>query len=88
MGSRLPDYFNGGGPTNYTMNAPSGPMLDFLKQVEIVRGPASSLYGSDAIGGVVGYLTLNPKTSPRATRATGSGFAEAISVPATRCPAA
>ncbi|MEN9486218.1 MAG: hypothetical protein RJB37_4098, partial [Pseudomonadota bacterium] len=33
-------YFNGGGPTNYTMNAPSGPMLDFLKQVEIVRGPA------------------------------------------------
>lgn len=60
-GVRLPDYFNGGGPTNYTMNAPSGPMIDFLRQVEIVRGPASSLYGSDAIGGVVGYLTLNPE---------------------------
>lgn len=60
-GVRLPDYFNGGGPTNYTMNAPSGPMIDFLRQVEIVRGPASSLYGSDAIGGIVGYLTLNPE---------------------------
>lgn len=64
-GVRLPDYFNGGGPTNYTMNAPSGPMTDFLRQVEIVRGPASSLYGSDAIGGVVGYLTLNPEDIAR-----------------------
>ena len=59
-GVRLPDYYNGGGPTNYTMNAGSAPMLDFLNRVEIVRGPASSLYGSDALGGVVGYMTLNP----------------------------
>lgn len=59
-GVRLPDYYNGGGPTNYTMNAGSAPMLDFLNRLEIVRGPASSLYGSDALGGVVGYLTLNP----------------------------
>lgn len=59
-GVRLPDYYNGGGPTNYTMNAASAPMPDFMRQVEIVRGPASSLYGSDALGGVVGYITLNP----------------------------
>ncbi len=59
-GVRLPDYYNGGGPTNYTMNAGSAPMLDFLNRVEVVRGPASSLYGSDALGGVVGYMTLNP----------------------------
>jgi len=59
-GVRLPDYYNGGGPTNYTMNAGSAPMLDFLNRVEVVRGPASSLYGSDALGGVVGYRTLNP----------------------------
>jgi hemoglobin/transferrin/lactoferrin receptor protein len=70
-GVRLPDYFNGGGPTNYTMNAPSGPMLDFLKQVEIVRGPASSLYGSDAIGGVVGYLTLNPEDIAKGDKSYG-----------------
>ncbi|BCX69228.1 MULTISPECIES: TonB-dependent hemoglobin/transferrin/lactoferrin family receptor [Pseudomonas] len=31
--------------------------LDTVKQVEIIRGPASSLYGSDAIGGAVSYLT-------------------------------
>ena len=31
--------------------------LDSMKQVEIIRGPASSLYGSDAIGGAVSFLT-------------------------------
>jgi hemoglobin/transferrin/lactoferrin receptor protein len=34
--------------------------VDSLKRVEIVRGAASSLYGSDAIGGVVSYLTKDP----------------------------
>lgn len=59
-GVRMPDFYNSGGPTNFTMSAPLGTSLDFLKRVEILRGPASSLYGSDAIGGVVGYLTLDP----------------------------
>jgi hemoglobin/transferrin/lactoferrin receptor protein len=59
-GIRLPSFYNGGGPTNFTMNAPLGTPLEFLKRVEVLRGPASSLYGSDAIGGVVGYLTLDP----------------------------
>lgn len=59
-GVRLPNFYNGGGPTNFTMNAPMGPSLEFLRRAEILRGPASSLYGSDAIGGVVGYLTLEP----------------------------
>jgi hemoglobin/transferrin/lactoferrin receptor protein len=31
--------------------------LDAMKSVEIIRGPASSLYGSDAIGGAVSFLT-------------------------------
>jgi hemoglobin/transferrin/lactoferrin receptor protein len=34
--------------------------LDTLKAVEIVRGPASSLYGSDALGGVVSFVTKDP----------------------------
>jgi hemoglobin/transferrin/lactoferrin receptor protein len=34
--------------------------LDSLKRVEILRGPSSSLYGSDALGGVVTYLTKDP----------------------------
>lgn len=32
----------------------------FLRRVEFLRGPASSLYGSDAIGGVVAMTTLAP----------------------------
>lgn len=59
-GVRMPDFYNSGGPTNFTMNAPVGTSIDFLRRVEILRGSASSLYGSDAIGGVVGYLTLDP----------------------------
>lgn len=34
--------------------------LDFVQRVEILRGPASALYGSDAIGGVVRLQTLDP----------------------------
>ncbi|MCX8146117.1 MAG: TonB-dependent hemoglobin/transferrin/lactoferrin family receptor [Azovibrio sp.] len=59
-GYRLPDFYNGGGATNFTMSATPGVMPDFLRQAEIVRGPASSLYGSDALGGVVGFVTLDP----------------------------
>ncbi|MFZ5509787.1 MAG: TonB-dependent hemoglobin/transferrin/lactoferrin family receptor [Pseudomonadota bacterium] len=59
-GVRLPDFRDGGGPTNFTLSAPLTASTDFLKRVEILRGPASSLYGSDAMGGVVGYLTLDP----------------------------
>lgn len=59
-GVRLGDFYNGGGPTNFTLSSSPTAMPDFLKRVEIVRGAASSLYGSDAIGGVVGYVTLDP----------------------------
>jgi len=33
---------------------------ELIKQVEILRGPASSTYGSDAIGGVVSFITKKP----------------------------
>ena len=33
----------------------------FVDRVEVLRGPASSLYGSDAIGGVVAMTTLTPE---------------------------
>lgn len=55
----MPDYYNGGGPTNFTMSSPLGASAEFLKRVEVLRGPASSLYGSDAMGGVVGFITLD-----------------------------
>lgn len=34
---------------------------EIIKRVEILRGPASALYGSSAIGGVVSYYTLDPE---------------------------
>ena len=34
--------------------------LDSVSRAEIVRGPASALYGSDALGGVVSFITPTP----------------------------
>lgn len=36
------------------------PEIDLIKHVEILNGPASTLYGSDAIGGVVAITTWDP----------------------------
>lgn len=56
---RLPDFYRFSiGPFN---TVPRNFVdLDSLKRVEILRGPSSSLYGSDALGGVVSYLTKDP----------------------------
>src|SRR3990172_1691208 len=56
-GIRVPDGFSFG-----SFAAPSRDLvdLDLLSRVEILRGPASSLYGSDALGGVVIYTTVDP----------------------------
>ncbi|MDM1707235.1 TonB-dependent hemoglobin/transferrin/lactoferrin family receptor [Thiopseudomonas alkaliphila] len=35
--------------------------LDTVKQVEIIRGPASSLYGSDALGGAVSFVSKDAR---------------------------
>ncbi|MDX1569435.1 MAG: TonB-dependent hemoglobin/transferrin/lactoferrin family receptor [Xanthomonadales bacterium] len=34
---------------------------EFIQRVEILRGPASTLYGSDAIGGIAAFHTWNPE---------------------------
>lgn len=34
--------------------------IDSMKQVEILKGPASTLYGSDALGGAVAFTTKDP----------------------------
>lgn len=70
-GIRLPDYRNGGGPTNHTVNTPLPTETAFLKRAEVLRGPASSLYGSDALGGVVGFVTLEPADLLQEGRTTG-----------------
>ncbi len=43
---------------------------DAIQRIEIVRGPMSALYGSEALGGVINIITKNPQ-SPRETTLTG-----------------
>lgn len=39
--------------------------LSMIKQIEVIKGPASSLYGSEAMGGIVNVITKDPANSPR-----------------------
>ncbi len=36
-----------------------------IEQVEIIRGPLSTLYGSEAMGGVINIITKDPRLAPR-----------------------
>src|SRR6185503_1217483 len=49
---------------------------NMLERVEVLYGPASTLYGSDALGGVVHFRSKQPKLSmSKKTLATGTAFA-------------
>ncbi|MBL8837277.1 MAG: TonB-dependent hemoglobin/transferrin/lactoferrin family receptor [Alphaproteobacteria bacterium] len=69
-GVRVPDFPGTNiGPGTYTRDFVD---LDVVRRLEIVRGPASALYGSDAIGGVVSYVTLDPTDILARTGRNGS----------------
>jgi len=42
----------------------SGIPQSLIERVEIVKGPASTLYGSEAVGGLINIITKNPSTAP------------------------
>lgn len=50
IGDIYPNYY-GSGQSGFI------PPVDAIKRVEVVRGPMSTLYGSDAMGGVINIIT-------------------------------
>ncbi|CAM3087435.1 TonB-dependent hemoglobin/transferrin/lactoferrin family receptor [Vibrio rarus] len=58
-GSSQPGSFDGG-PYGFINSSGITIDPDMLKSVEIIKGAASSLHGSDAIGGVVAFETKDP----------------------------
>lgn len=42
----------------------SGIPNSLVERIEIVKGPASSLYGSEAVGGLINIITKNPMNAP------------------------
>lgn len=61
-------------PTSTDDEALLGDLLaNNIRQIEVLRGPQSTLYGSDAIGGVANILTRLGGDSPFAANATAEG---------------
>jgi outer membrane receptor for ferrienterochelin and colicins len=43
----------------------SGIPNSLIERIEIVKGPASSLYGSEAVGGLINIITKSPQNAPK-----------------------
>lgn len=54
--------------------------LESVDRVEIVRGPMSTLYGSDALGGVINIITRKGSGRPTATLAVEAGSYGTVNV--------
>lgn len=67
VGSIYPNNF-GGGQFSYL------PPLDAVERIEVVRGPMSTLYGSDAMGGVVNIITRKVGTEWNSSLTYGGTF--------------
>jgi len=58
-GSRILVLENGSRLEDYSWSDEDGPSVEtgFVRRVEVIRGPASVLYGSDALGGVINVIS-------------------------------
>ncbi len=70
-GVRLPDGFGAAGVSDQSRGKLE---MESLARVEVVRGPNSSLYGSDALGGIVAFQTKRPDTILGGERDFGAAF--------------
>ncbi len=84
----LTSVFMRGGNSNHTLvlidgvqvNSPTAGLFDFanlttdnIERIEIVRGAQSTLYGSDAIGGVINIITKRGKGAPAVNLSVEAG---------------
>lgn len=67
-GVRVGDPSNTDGAFNF-----GGYPLDQVERIEILRGPQSALYGSDAMGGVINIVTKRPQGPLSVTASTEFG---------------
>jgi len=79
FGSRVLTLENGSRLEDYSFSEEDAPSVDarLAQRVEVIRGPASVLYGSDAIGGVVNVIPQDLPVSSdgrRFQRASGELF--------------
>ncbi len=55
----------------------SGIPNSLIERIEVVKGPASSLYGSEAVGGLINIITKKPDNAPQiSTDVFASGWGE------------
>lgn len=47
--------------TKGTLDANTLPPVDMIERIEVVKGGSSTLYGSDAVGGVINIITKTPE---------------------------
>lgn len=96
----LTSLFLRGGESDYVqvmvdgvvLNDPGGAFdfdqltLDNVERIEVLRGPASVLYGSDAVTGVVHIVTRRGEGAPRVHGTLGYGTAARVNGPEDVCP--
>jgi iron complex outermembrane receptor protein len=47
--------------------------LDDIKRIEVIRGPASAVWGANALNGVINVITKSPRENPGTTVTLGGG---------------
>jgi vitamin B12 transporter len=67
-GIRVNDPSNGSGEFDFANIVPTE-----IERIEVLRGPQSALYGSDAMGGVINIITRKGKGAPRAHASAEAG---------------